>query len=83
MSRSVSEGPFDFEITRVDCNNKMSDLANNCVVYLMYDPVRVGVSEEGMKMTKTSQRFRKSFGIQRMQCISNKTAFIYFEDHVF
>ena len=59
-------------------STQMSDLANNCIVNLMYNPVRTCVSEEGIKMTKTRQPFRKSFGLQRKQWISNKITFSHF-----
>ena len=49
---------------------QMSDLANNCVVYLMYNPVRSCVSEKGIKISKTRQPFRKSFGIKSKQCVN-------------
>lgn len=67
---------------QVVCSH-MSNLANNYVVYLMYNPGQTCGLEEGTKVIKTKQSFRKSFLKQTKQYVKNKIAFSHFQNYVF
>ena len=47
-------------------------------IYLVYNPIWTGVSEDGIKITIARKCLRKSFGVRRNQSISDKNAFYYF-----
>ena len=48
-------------------------------IFLMYNPIWKGVSEEGIKITIARKCLRKSFGVRRKQSITGKIAFYYFK----
>ena len=67
---------------QVMCSH-ISNLANNYVVYLMYNPERTCGLEEGTKIIKTKQSFRKSFPKQTKQYVKTKIVFSHFQNYVF
>ena len=59
ISRSITEGPLEFEITRVDCNSSfylyilpytLSDIPGRCT------SVHSGLQEEGLQVTILNDR---------------------------
>ena len=48
-------------------------------IYLMYNSIWTGVSEEGIKISTARQHHSKSFGARRKHSITDKIAFYYFK----